>query len=113
MFSVPPESPGYTPNRNGTVFSGAIDGMLFQNENAASKPGRTPPLRCSTTSDHRCPRALNTGGNPVPQPVPSPGSTWVRTRFPYAGTNSGGTGAAGNVIGAPANAAAVTLASRK
>jgi hypothetical protein len=57
------------------VESGGIAGIAFQNANAAEKPGRSPPVRRSTTLDHSWPTGVSVTGPPVPKPVPSLGSS--------------------------------------
>jgi hypothetical protein len=100
MPAVPPFRAGWTPNRNGRSPSGGSERAAFQYANAASKPGRSPPLRRSTTSDQVRPDAVSAGG------IPRAGSiSATRDRQSSVVTGKGAS--------TPASAAAVTLASRK
>src|SRR5688500_1041243 len=102
---VPPLVPGYTPNRKGSPLLVAV----FQNANAPSKPGRSPPERRSTAFDHFRPVAVSAGGAPVLRPS----TGWIAATVAAKVVGNVGGGFSGNCNGTRASAAAVTVASRK
>src|SRR5215212_2417375 len=109
MPIVPPLRPGYTPNRNGTSLSGASPVAVFQNANAPSKPGRSPPERRSTACDHCSPCAVNAGG----APVFTPSTGWIAATVGGEGGRKSGGGFSGNCKGTGESGGAVTRGSRK